>query len=110
MSNRTRLNTPGPSSHGDISKERPLEPKSVDAGMIIEAVSQEIHPLYRRVYELEQKLSRYESAFERMFQEELDRRTKPHLNHGSNAMTAEVGALQQLRWRLEKEQAAKRES
>jgi hypothetical protein len=75
----------------------------VSIEQLIEAVEQDIRALRERIYRLEMSAARFNDMFERMFNEELDRR----LGRGSNLQTyggaaVEMPALEHLRYQVEK--------
>lgn len=78
--------------------------------MILDALQQELTPLFRRLSEIEQRIARYDRVFEQLFQEEADRRLKGKDGHHAVAELGTIGALEQLKWRLQKEAAEPREA
>ena len=76
------------------------QPPEITARQVLEAVSEELNLIRRRLYECEKTCSRWEGAFNRLFEEELAERLGRG-KAGTELGACSVSRLEQLKMRAE---------
>ncbi len=107
-SNRT--SRPDPAPDMPPGRAERLEPLPIDGAAaleiaigIIDGCQQHLRRQDQRIYQLEEKLGRYDRAFEKMFADEAEKRLNLKGGSGEDrAQTAEVPQLERLRMDLER--------